>query len=335
MPTESILVVDDDAGLLTAIQRILRRSGYAVPSAPGPAEALAAARRDRFDLVLTDINMPLMTGLELLRHIRGERRDVAGIVITGQGTLESALGAIRAGAQAFVLKPFTAEELQSTVDDVLQKRRLLREVQELRMQLAMAANLADVTLALVHAVDVKDHHSAERALHISALAAAMADELGLHLAEQERLHQAALLQHVGMIGVRDELLRKTSPLTEAEREEWQRHPTLGAEILGKIAAMRKVVPIVLHHYEAWDGSGFPDEMAGERIPFGSRIISVCDFYDSLLAPRHGRSLFSHVSALAELRRQVGQQFDPFVADAFLRLVQERHLPCPGPGGAPP
>lgn len=177
-------------------------------------------------------------------------------------------------------------------------------------------------LALSAALDTRDRETEGHSQRVTKLALAIGAELKLSVAELTNLERGALLHDVGKIGVSDNILRKAGPLTKAERELMNRHPQLGYDMLKAIPFLREALPVVLHHQERWDGSGYPEGLRGEDIPLGARIFAVADTYDAMTSTRPYRQAMTHEQALQEIRACSGTQFDPRVADAFLNLFYD-------------
>lgn len=208
---------------------------------------------------------------------------------------------------------------------------LLRDMAEVagnairRAQLVHALERAyvDVVLALARAMDARDSDTANHSERIVGWAERTARALGCPEEEARQVRWAALLHDIGKVGVPDHILRKPGPLTADEWEVIRRHPSMGEEILKPVAALREVARIVRHHQERWDGTGYPDGLAGEEIPLGARIIAVVDSYGAITDHRPYRRARTHEEAVQELKRCAGSQFDPRVVEAFLGVLEEQ------------
>ena len=487
MADERILIVDDEEHIRRLCAEILQRKSYQTVTLASPRAALEMARSESFDLLLTDISMPGMDGLELLRSIKEIQREIAAVIMTGYSTIDNAVQSIRLGAQGFVIKPFSQKELVLSVEDALEKHRILREnmrlkllvplfevgktlLSELNLQSLLDAvtraalketgsdtagvmlmddqsrqleprsyylpageipenlyprikkavgrwilekksplvlveqspsenelkylmkeaglsamvtmpliskdriigalvlfkkpgnasyNQSDLELAsvlcgqatiaienakmfelvqaknrelevfyfetvnaLAQAIEVKDVYTGGHGDRLGDLALAIAGRLGLPAEEKIWLKYAAALHDIGKIGVKETILTKNGKLTPEEYDEMKKHPAKGAEILREVKFLSPVVPIVYHHQEWYDGKGYPDGLAGDKIPIGSRIVAVLDAFDAMTTDRPYRKGLPLDVAVRELQRYSGIQFDPQVVEAFIEVLTQ-------------
>lgn len=213
----------------------------------------------------------------------------------------------------------------------LQRLRLHEQTVEQAASLAYALGSLEESyqatlLALSAALDARDRETEGHSQRVTRLALAIGAQLKLSAEELTNLERGALLHDVGKIGVPDNILLKSGPLTKAERELMNRHPQLGYDMLKGIPFLKEALPVVLHHQEMWDGTGYPEGLRGEQIPLGARIFAVADTYDAMTSTRPYRRAMTHEEALAEIRRCSGTQFDPRVVEAFFALFQDRTEP---------
>jgi putative nucleotidyltransferase with HDIG domain len=177
--------------------------------------------------------------------------------------------------------------------------------------------------ALGEAIESRDHYTSGHVEEVGGLAVDLAIALGLEDAEIETVRRGALLHDIGKIAVGEQVLQKRGPLTPAELEVMRKHPPIGAQIVQHVKSLAAVVPLVLHHHEKYDGSGYPQGLRGKEIPLGARIIAVADAYHAMTSDRPYRPGMSQHQAVSELLRCVGTHFDPAVVEAFLRVLQQR------------
>jgi len=482
MPKERIVVVEDDADVLNLCQRILTLEGYQVTVASNGYEAIEAAKGEPFDLLLTDMMMPGLNGMETYQAIKEFDPDIIGVIITGYASFETAIEAVKLGFDGFVTKPFTPEELNAAVAKALERKRLEREnarlraliplfemsrvfmstmdVDELLNQVVHTAkqeaqadrvslmlldeesgeltveaaislpeeatttrqkvgegiagwvvrrgeplllnegtpldprirramrgeassalcvplkvkdrvigvlnlsklggnpfaegdlelasilcgqaaiaienarlfeelreSFVGVIAALAAAIDAKDPYTHGHSERVARYAAEIARELGLETHEVETVHYAGLLHDIGKIGVSEQSLKKPDALDVKEWEVMKAHPAIGARILEPISLLKEIIPLVRHHHERCDGTGYPDGLAGEEIPLGARILAVADAFEVMTSPRPYSPAMSPAQAIALLQEGVGKQWDAEVMEALLRaLEKERLLP---------
>lgn len=484
----NILIVDDEEHIRHLCSEILKGQSYQTFTAASAKAAVELSRNQPFDLLLTDISMPGMDGLKLLQTIKETHKEIASVVMTGYGTIDNAVEAMKLGAQGFVIKPFSQEELVQSVRDALERYRLLRENMRLKLLVplfevgksllsdlhlkslletfsrvvlnetrsdATAVMLVDdqtltiksescfilpdgiskdnfqrfeVTMgrwvlekktplilneegpaltdemkrflkeaglasavaipfvlkdkitgililckkhgnapfnqsdleltsilcgqasiaignaklfemiesknreleafyfetvnALAQAIEVKDVYTGGHGDRLVDLAISIAERLKVSEEEKVWLKFAAALHDIGKIGVKETILTKPGKLTPEEYEEMKTHPAKGAEILREVKFLAPVVPIVYHHQERYDGKGYPSGLAGHQIPIGSRIVAVLDAFDAMTTNRPYRPGLPMETAINELRRYSGVQFDPQVVDAFIQVMSQ-------------
>ena len=325
------LIVDDEPRLRQVLVHLMRNEGFSCIEAANGEEALALLERTHVTLVMSDLRMPKMDGLELLRRIRGRWPDVAVVMITAVADVEIAVSCLAIGAMDYLTKPFHLEEVRARVAQALEKRRLLVENRGYQESLqdkvtAQARRLEELFLAgiqsLAEALEVKDPYTRGHSIRVSHYSVVIARELGL---EGELLRQIELGGHVhdiGKIGVREDVLNKPGKLTDAEYEHIMSHPVVGWRILAPLLAdAPAALTIVRSHHERYDGRGIPDRLAGDAIPFEARIAAVADSFDAMTSDRPYRpDGLSLEAALAEILRCSGTQFDPQIVKAMASAV---------------
>ena len=331
-----ILVVDDEAGVRQILQRGLTARGFACQAAEDGLQALDRLERETYAVVLTDIRMPRLDGMELLQRIKAAWPHTEVIIITGVFDLRSGIQAIRDGAYDYVTKPFTLEDVTFAVERALHKRALeaqnrhyqenLEEEVELRTLELLESNqriqqlFVSILKTLANTLEAKDEYTHGHSERVAARAVQVAAQLALPEADVAQLELAGLLHDIGKIGVRESVLHKPGRLTADEYEHIKTHCELGERILRPVEQFDAVLDPVRHHHERCDGCGYPDGIAGDEISLGSKILGVCDAYDAMTSERPYRPALPIDRAAAELRSGRGTQFDPLVADTFLDIL---------------
>lgn len=314
-----VLVAEDDGLVRALLVRCLRRDGHEVVEAADGAAAIAALHgSEAFDLVVTDHSMPKASGVEVVSEAARIDPTLPCIVVTAFHDLDVATRAMDAGAVAFLPKPFRPRELSVVVHRALERRTLAEETIRLRL---LAPMLERVTLLLANTIEAKDRPTQRHCERLVASADAIAARLGVGETERGDVRLGACLHDVGKIGVPESLLRSPRPLTSEEHALLRRHTEIGADILADVEAWQPVRRIVRHHHERFDGTGYPDGLAGTAIPLGARIVAVADAYDVIVSGRPYRPPRSPDAAIAELRAGRGGQFDPECVDAFLAVIE--------------
>lgn len=330
------LIVDDEPRLRQVLVHLMRNEGFTCVEAANGEEAIALLERQQVTLVMSDLRMPKMDGLEMLRRIRGRWPDIAVVMITAVADVEVAVSCLAIGAMDYLTKPFHLEEVRARVSQALERRRLLVENRGYQESLqekvaAQARRLEELFLAsvqsLAEALEVKDPYTRGHSIRVSHYSVVLAKELGL---EGEFLRQIELGGHVhdiGKIGVREHVLNKPGKLTDAEYEHIMSHPVVGWRILAPLLGDTPVaLNIVRSHHERYDGRGVPDRIAGDAIPLEARIAAVADSFDAMTSDRPYRpDGLSAEAAVAEIVRCSGTQFDPQIVSAMVSAINSGRM----------
>jgi response regulator RpfG family c-di-GMP phosphodiesterase len=335
---DRILIVDDEDQVRSILLRHLEAEGSECIACSTARDALGQMRRQQFSLVISDFMMPGMSGMELLRRVKQEDPETAFIMITGLMDIHTAVDSLRIGACDFITKPFELPAIKRAVNRALERRRLLIEnrcyreeleqkvrkrTHELNDALHEVEESYKITLeALVAALDAREHETQAHSQRVREYTLALARHLGLKPGEVIQTGRGALLHDVGKIGVRDSILLKPGKLSAEEWVEMRKHPQIGYNILQSIEFLAPAAQIVLCHQERWDGKGYPNGLAGLDIPLGARIFSIVDTMDAITSDRPYRKALSFEAAFREIRCCAGTQFDPRVAEVFLRIPIE-------------
>lgn len=332
----SILVVDDEPIIRELVRRWLSEAGYDVTVASGADEALDLARDQPFDVVVSDVRMPVHDGCWLTDRLKHQHPTTAIIIVTGMGGVETAIRTLRLGVQDYLVKPIEREALMEAVErglqwhasEVEQKReyqRLENEVHSRRSQLSETIATLQVTSsaavdALLRLLTLHDAPAYDHATRVAALSTRLAEALGYDDDVITHVKVGALLHDLGKMAVGVSVLTKPERLSPAEREMIMRHPSLGAEIISHVPFMKSAAAIVEAHHERWDGAGYPNKLRATEIPLGARIVMVADTFDALTYDRPYQDVLSPDAALEEIQRCRGTQYDPEVVDAITALM---------------
>lgn len=333
-----LLVVDDDESVRRIVAALLKDEGYDTATAAGAVEALEVLAREPFALVITDIKMPERDGLWLLGELRREHPELAVIMMTGYGQVDTAVECLKYGAADYLTKPVRVNHLSASVMRALDRRRLELEnrayqrglegaVEEKTRELESAYNEISETYritleALVTALDARECETGNHSQRVVRLTLEIANRMGIIGSEIDHLARGALLHDIGKIGVSDQVLLKPGRLTAEEWTEMRRHPEIGARILSGIPFLGPAAEIVLAHQERWDGKGYPRGLSTQQIPIGARIFAVADALDAITSDRPYRRGRSFSFAREEIARYAGTQFDPDVVRHFLTITEE-------------
>ena len=334
-----ILIVDDEETIRLALRKFLRSRGYEVEIAGSGDQALRLLDKDSFSLMLCDVRMPGMTGVQIVPLARERDQDLAIIMLTAVNDAATATEVLSSGATDYLMKPVELADLQQAVDRALRKRVELIEIRRLdtliREEVALrtaelerekeSLRLMSVSIAetLINAMEAKDLYLRGHSQRVAELAGQIAAEMRLDGNVCEDLKVAGRLHDVGKIGIREAILNKPDRLTAEEFEHVKCHVQLGLDILAPLSYLKTPLTYVEHHHERWDGAGYPRGLSGEGIPLGARILCVADTFDALTSKRAYRDPMTPAAALERLKADIGKQFDQCVYDALVSVITRR------------
>jgi putative two-component system response regulator len=317
LPTEEdrahILVVDDDALIREILADQLMEAGYAVSSAEDGEEALAKVASESPDLILLDIIMPKLDGFEVCRRLKADERTILipVVMLTALTATQDRIRGIHLGADEFLSKPFDRQELMARVRSLL---RLKRHTDELE-------NAETVLFSLAVSIEAKDPWTNKHCERLARMSVTLGNTLRLPRKLLRAMYRGGILHDLGKVATPEGILLKSGPLTESERTRIQEHPIIGEQICAPLKSLHHVLPIIRHHHERWDGTGYPDGLAGEAIPLTARILQTVDIYDALTSARPYRPAYSHEEACAILREETAKGWrDARLIEAFLALT---------------
>jgi putative nucleotidyltransferase with HDIG domain len=334
---DRILIADDEEAIREVVATLLEAQGYQCATVGNGRQALDLLSNQPVDLVLSDMVMPEMDGLQLLSWLRTHDRDIPVIMVTAMHDVSTALEAMRRGAYDYILKPFERDQLLMGVRRGLEHRRLIVEnrnyqknlerlvqqrTAELKNALSQLEESYDETLeALGGALDLKDSETEGHCKRVMVFTLEIAKSMGIEASRLPQLARAACLHDIGKMAIPDRILRKPGPLTEDERTTMRTHCEIGYKMLIRIPFLREAAEIVLAHQEYFDGSGYPRGLSRQDIPLGARIFAIADALDAMISDRPYRSALSVDHARREIERCAGTQFDPEIVEVFLRIEE--------------
>jgi putative two-component system response regulator len=310
----TILVVEDDAHIRDVLSGLLGTLGYRLLMAASAEQALDALNVVSPDLVLTDVHLGAMSGIELCARLKADPRYelMPVVILTAVGDLEARVAGLAAGADDFFTKPVAFVELRTRLGALLRVRLLLSQLER--------ADAVITTLALT--IEARDPYTLGHCDRLSRYAVAVGEALGLDPEMVRSLRLGGYLHDLGKIAVPDGILLKPGPLDPIEYERIRAHPGAGSDLVLGLRSMELVRPIMRHHHEKWDGSGYPDGLKGEAIPLGARVISVVDVFDALHTDRPYKAALSRSEAVSTLIRETDLGYwDPRVVETFLEILR--------------
>jgi putative nucleotidyltransferase with HDIG domain len=345
---EYILVVDDELWTAEVVCEQLNLEGFHADLLTDSTQVMDMLQTNHYDLVVLDIYMPPPDGLTLLREIQQKDPFLPVLMLTAFSDAETATKAMREGASDYIVKPYHGGQLTVRIERALERGKLLREraharellerrvneqTHQLREQSKQLSQMLDRVIvtyqatvkALEAALDVRDQSAPGHCRRVAKLAVRLATRMGIKGNDLIALEHGALLHDIGKLGVQDRILMKPGPLTE---EEWQimfKHPEIGCQIVSHIDFLQDALPIIRHHHEHYDGTGYPGGLKGADIPILARIFTVVDSFDAQTHQRPYNVVNSIQSALENLGALKGTMFDPQVVELFIEMIEREVL----------
>lgn len=308
-----ILIVDDLRANIDLLEAIFLKEGFTVHSAQGAASAMVLCEKHRIDLAVVDVMMPGIDGFALCSMLKQKagRNFFPVVLLTALSDRNSRIRGLEAGADDFISKPFDTMEL-------LLKIRSLLKLKTLQEELDHSEN---IILTLAVAMEARDPYTKGHSTRVSSLSKDFSSFLGLSEREREEMKKAGILHDIGKICLSQSILRKPGPLTQDEQEMVKTHTLLGEDLCRPLVSMKRILPAIRHHHERWDGSGFPDGLAGQDIPIMARILSIVDSFDAMVSVRPYRDRRSVASALEMMKsEQKSGQWDAELLGYFLDMM---------------
>jgi len=312
----NILIVDDEPVIRDLLKNTMERTNYSCQFAGNGEEALKLFSGQPFDVVITDIDMPVMNGIELAKIIKSNfTADV--IVMTGQILSYQYDEIINIGASDFVEKPFSPREMILRVDRVLRERTLRQVAKEAHE--ALKESYIDSIHRLVMAAEYKDEDTGGHIVRIGQYCSLLAEKLNLSKEYKETIYYAAPMHDIGKIGIMDKILLKPGKLTHLEFETMKTHTQIGARLLSrsKSKILQMAYEIALNHHEKFNGKGYPQQLKGTDIPLSGRIVAIADTFDALTSRRPYKDPYPPDITYDILKKERGEHFDPEILDIFI------------------
>jgi putative two-component system response regulator len=313
-----VMVVDDEAGVRDILEEFVGSLGYRVLTADSAEEALRRIESTLPDIILTDVNMPGMSGVELTRRLKADPRLqlVPVVILTAVADLDARVAGLAAGADDFFAKPVEFIELRTRLGALARLKSLVDQLERAER----------VITALGLTIEARDPYTGGHCVRLSEYGVALGRALGVDADQERALGLAGYLHDLGKIAVPDHILLKPGRLDEGEQARIRTHPAVGADLVAGMRSLEAVRPLIRHHHERLDGSGYPDGLRGDQIPIGVRIVAVVDVFDALNTARPYKPAVAPVEALRVLRREADDgAWDPRVVEALAALLRGRGL----------
>jgi len=304
-----VLIVDSAASNRHVIRSILRQEGCKLLEASGAREALAILERESVDLIILEMMLPETDGLELCARLKADRRTmfVPVLMMTSLPGVEREILCIHSGADDLLTKPLHPQLVRTRVRAMLRQKAALDTLEEAET----------ILFALAQSIEARDRSTHGHCQRLAAYSVAVGKALGLGLDDLVALHRGGYLHDIGKIAISDAILFKPGPLNKEEWEQMRQHPIIGEQICRPMRTLAPVLPIIRHHHERWDGSGYPDGLEGESIPLLARILQLSDIYDALITERPYKPALPQGEALAVLEEEAHRGWrDPELVAVF-------------------
>lgn len=337
-PAVRVLAVDDEPVAAKLLSLILTPPAFRCTTACTAEEALVALQREPFDAVISDLQMPGLSGMELLTEVRHNHPHIAFLVTTGVDDVDVGVKAMRSGADDYLVKPLRESAVVASLEKALHKRRLEQELELYRHHLEelvaartdqlqaafkqIAQSYEDTLQSLGAAIDLRDNETAGHSRRVCRYSLEIARAMGWQEKELGSLSRGAWLHDIGKLGVPDGILLKRGPLTPEERIIMQRHAQIGFDLVKDIPFLADATDVVLMHHERFDGSGYPQGLKGEAIPLSARIFAIADTLDAITSERPYQRASSFDFARDRIRQLSGTAFDPQIVNVFLNIGED-------------
>jgi putative two-component system response regulator len=310
-----VLAADDDPGALQAIAGALGMLGYHVLTAADGEAALVLASEHLPDVILLDVVMPGMNGYDACRRLKEDptTRLIPVVFLTGQGGREARIAGLDAGATDFLNKPCELTELDVRVRNLVHFRRLTQELD----------SAEEMVFSIARTVEARDAGTGDHCDRLARTSVRLGERLELEDESLTALKRGAYLHDLGKVGIPDRVLLKPGPLDDDEWQIMRRHVVIGVEICSPLRSLRPVLPIIRHHHERWDGSGYPDGLSGDDIPLLARVFQVTDVFDALTSDRCYRAAMPVAEAVEVIRSETGRGWwDQSIVQQFVDMVED-------------
>ena len=322
-----IIAVDDEEGIIDSLSIFLKRSGYDFTGVTDPQEAIEKVKNEHFDLMILDFIMTPIHGDQVVEEIRTFNKELYILLLTGHKDLAPPLDTIRRlDIQGYCEKSDKFDQLLLLIESGIKSITQMNEIKKINGELKNTYDLLEKAYlesieTLRYTVEAKDTYTKGHSDRVSEYALLIGKKVELPEDELKTLQIGGLFHDVGKIGVPDTILQKDSKLTDDEYSEIKNHPSIGAHILSTATIFKDIIPIVKHHHEKYDGTGYPGQLKGDDIPYLARITAIADTFDAMTSKRSYRDSLPIETVIAEFKRCRGTQFDPELTDVFLDILK--------------
>ena len=321
-----IIAVDDEIGIVDSLSIFLKRSGYSFTGITDPMEAIERVRNEHFDLMILDFIMDPIHGDQVVEEIRKFNKELYILLLTGHKDLAPPLETIRKlDIQGYCEKSDKFDQLLLLIESGIKSITQMNEIKRMNKELSdtyekLEKAYLDSIQTLRYTVEAKDPYTRGHSDRVSEYSVLIGQKLGLAEPDIKTLRVGGLFHDIGKIGIPDSILLKEAKLTDDEYSQIKNHPSIGSHILCNAEVFQEIIPIVKHHHERYDGTGYPSKLKGEDIPYLARITAVADTFDAMTSKRTYRNALPLDVVRAEFEKCSGSQFDPSIAKAFIDIL---------------
>lgn len=325
-----IIAVDDEEGIVDSLSIFLKRSGYDFTGVTDPMEAIEKVKNEHFDLMILDFIMTPIHGDQVVEEIRKFNKELYILLLTGHKDLAPPLETIRKlDIQGYCEKSDKFDQLLLLIESGIKSIEQMNEIKRINEELSstyekLEKAYLDSIQTLRYTVEAKDPYTRGHSDRVSAYSVLIGKHLGLSESDLKTLEVGGLFHDIGKIGIPDSILLKESKLTDEEYSQIKNHPSIGAHILCNAAVFQDIIPVVKHHHEKYDGTGYPGKLKGNDIPYLARIAAVADTFDAMTSKRTYRDPLSLDTVIGEIEKCSGTQFDPEITKVFLDILNNNY-----------
>jgi len=326
-----IICVDDEPGVLDTLSVFLKHGGYNITGVTDPMEAIELVKKEHFDLMLLDFIMTPIHGDQVVEEIRKFNKELYILLLTGHKDLAPPLETIkRLDIQGYCEKSDKLDQLLLLIESGIKAVEQMNIIKDINNELKetndkLEKAYLETVQTLRFTVEAKDTYTRGHSDRVSEYSVLLGKYLNVSEEDLHLLKVGGLFHDIGKIGIPDSILLKTAKLTDDEYSEIKNHPTIGAHILSNATIFEKALPIVKHHHERYDGTGYPSKLVGENIPYLARIAAVADSFDAMTSRRSYRDSMPLDVVKAEIEKNKGTQFDPKIVDVFLDILNNHYI----------
>ena len=325
-----IIAVDDEEGIIDSLSIFLKRSGYEFTGVTDPIEAIERVKNEHFDLMILDFIMTPIHGDHVVEEIRKFNKELYILLLTGHKDLAPPLDTIRRlDIQGYCEKSDKFDQLLLLIESGIKSIAQMKEIKKINEELKNTYEMLEKAYlesvqTLRYTVEAKDTYTRGHSDRVAEFSVLIGKAVNLSDDDLKSLQIGGLFHDIGKIGVPDSILLKESKLTDDEYSEIKNHPSIGAHILSTATIFNNIIPIVKHHHEKYDGTGYPERLSGNQIPYLARIAAIADSFDAMTSKRTYRNSLPIETVISEFERCKGTQFDPELTDVFLDIIRNHY-----------